>query len=68
MSLYERTLVPIFWTNNTYGYDGAVLKNLNLINDDYLSKGWEVERVDELHDAEGIALMYILRKEKDGKE
>lgn len=68
MSLYERMLVPIFWTNNAYGYDGAVLKNLNLINDDYLSKGWEVERVDELNDAEGIALMYILRKEKDGKE
>ena len=68
MNLYERTLVPMFWSNNEYRYGESVLKNLNLINDDYLSNGWEVERVDELHDAEGTTLMYILRKEKDGKE
>lgn len=65
MSLYERTLVPMFWSNNEYRDDESILKNLNLINDDYLSKGWEIERVDELHDVGGTTLMYILRKEKD---
>lgn len=62
--MYERTLVPMFWNNSDYGYRESILKNLDYINDDYLSKGWEVERVDELHDKEGTTLMYILRKEK----
>lgn len=67
MSLYERKLVPMFWSNNEYRYCESILTNLGIINDDYLSNGWEVERVDELRDAEGTTLMYILRKEKEEK-
>lgn len=61
--MYERTLVPMFWDNQNYGYGESTLKNLDYINCNYLSKGWEVERVDELHDKEGTTLMYILRKD-----
>lgn len=66
--MYERKLVPMFWDNQDYGYRESTLKNLDYINDNYLSKGWEVERVDELHDKEGTTLMYILRKENDENE
>ncbi len=66
--MYERKLVPMFWDNQDCGYRESTLKNLDYINDNYLSKGWEVERVDELHDTEGTTLMYILRKEKEVTE
>lgn len=49
MSLYERQLVPIFLE---YEYNELVFRNLNAINGYYLPNGWEVERVDELHDSE----------------
>lgn len=65
MSLYERQLVPIFLE---YEYNELVFRNLNAINGYYLPNGWEVERVDELHDSEKTSLMYILRKEKEVKE
>lgn len=65
MSLYERQLVPIFIEHE---YGELVFSNLKAINDYYLPNGWEVERVDELHDAEKTSLMYILRKEKEVKE
>lgn len=61
--MYERKLVQMFWGNHEYRYGDSVLSNLDVINDYYLSNGWEVERVDELRDIEGTTLMYILRKE-----
>lgn len=56
MSLYERQLVPIFFE---YEYGELVFSNLNAINDYYLSNGWEIERVDELHDAEKKQVLCI---------
>lgn len=64
--MYERIAVPLYWDSNTL--TGIFVKNWKQLNEQYLSKGWEVERVDELHDNAHPILMYILRKEKDGKE
>ena len=64
--MYERIAVPLYWDSNTL--TGIFVKNWKQLNEQYLSKGWEVERVDELHDNEHPMLMYVLRKEKDGKE
>ncbi len=61
--MYERKAIPIYWDSNTLS--GVYVKNWKQLNDQYLSKGWEVERVDELHDDNHPVLMYILRKEKN---
>ena len=62
MTEFERTSVPVFWTTRNYGI--TTLKNWENLNERYLSKGWEIERVDELHDNDRPVLMYILRKKK----
>ena len=64
--MYERVAIPIYWDSNTLS--GIFVKNWKQLNDQYLSKGWEVERVDELHSNTHPLLMYILRKEKDVEE
>ncbi len=58
----ERIAVPLYW--NTSGYASITIKNWEQLNEQYLSKGWEIERVDELHDNSRPVLIYILRKEK----
>lgn len=58
----ERIAIPLYW--DTSGYANIVIKNWQQLNEEYLSKGWEVERVDELHANSRPALIYILRKEK----
>lgn len=58
--IYEYKSIPIFWFFN---YGEKIIKNYNNLND-LLSKGWEVERVDELHDDHNV-LMYILKREKN---
>ena len=58
----ERIAVPLYWVSS--GCANMVIKNWQQLNEDYLSKGWEVERVDELHANSHPALIYILRKEK----
>lgn len=60
--MYERIAIPLYWYSNTLS--GIFIKNRKQLNEQYLSKGWEIERVDELHDNDRPVLMYILRKEK----
>lgn len=64
MTKYKYIAAPIYWD---YEEDSAYIKNWYDFNDEYLSKGWEVERVDELHDNTHPTLMYILRKEQNGE-
>lgn len=64
--MYERMAIPIYWDSNTLS--GIFVKNWKQLNDQYLSEGWEVERVDELHSNTHPMLMYILRKEKEVEE
>ena len=59
---YVRKAVPIFWTVN---YSERKIINYDDLNT-CLSKGWEVERVDELHDDVNV-LMYILKREKNNE-
>lgn len=63
--MYERVAVPIYW--DTESYTTTVIKNWKTLNDKYLSNGWEIERVDELHSNTYPMLMYILRKEYDNE-
>lgn len=64
--MYERMAIPLYWDSNTLS--GIFVKNWKQLNEQYLSKGWEIERVDELHDNSHPMLMYVLRKEKDEQE
>lgn len=61
--MYERIAIPIYWDNSNANVTRIHLENLEQLNEQYLSKGWEIERVDELHDNLRNVLMYILRKE-----
>lgn len=60
--MYERMAIPIYWDSSNY--TRVKLKNFEQLNSQYLSNGWEIERVDELHSELAPFLMYILRKEK----
>lgn len=64
MTKYEHVVVPIYWDTKNYT---TYLRNWKQLNEERLSKGWEVERVDELHDDKHPVLMYILRKEQNGE-
>ena len=64
--MYERIAVPIYWDSSSI--TSIHIKNWQQLNDQYLSKGWEVERVDELHTDMRPFLMYILRKENNENE
>lgn len=61
----ERIAVPIYWTSSDAKATDIYLENWEQLNEQYLSKGWEIERVDELHSDLRNVLMYILRKERD---
>lgn len=62
----ERVAIPIYWGFESYeNYNDILIRNLKVLNEDYLNKGWEIERVDELKDATRHILMYILKKEND---
>lgn len=63
--MYERIAIPIYWDNSDTNVTSIHLENWEQLNEQHLSKGWEIERVDELHDNLRNVLMYILRKEKD---
>ena len=60
--MYERIAIPIYW--NSSSITNIELKNWKQLNDQYLSEGWEIERVDKLDSYAYPVLMYILRKEK----
>lgn len=60
--MYERMAIPIYWDPSNYSH--IKLKNWEQLNSQYLSNGWEIERVDELHAELAPVLMYIIRKEK----
>lgn len=60
--MYERIAIPIYW--NSSSITNIELKNWKQLNDQYLSEGWEIERVDKLDSYTYPVLMYILRKEK----
>lgn len=60
--MYERMAIPIYWDLSNYSH--TKLKNWEQFNSEYLSNGWEIERVDELHSELSTVLMYIIRKEK----
>lgn len=66
--MYERIAIPIYWDNSNTNVTSIHLENWEQLNEQYLSKGWEIERVDELHSDLRNVLMYILRKEKDKKK
>ena len=66
--MYERIAVPIYWDTSTTNAASIHLANWEQLNEEHLSKGWEIERVDELHSDLRDVLMYILRKEKDEKK
>lgn len=66
--MYERIAIPIYWTNSDTKAIDIHLANWEQLNEQYLSEGWEIERVDELHSDLLNVLMYILRKEKDKKK
>ena len=57
---YKRMIIGVFW-------DNYKLKNLNTINEK-LSKGYEVERVDEMPcsntRSDAPVLIYVLKKEE----
>ena len=62
----ERVAIPIYWAFENYeNYNDALIRNVKVLNEEYLNKGWEVERVDELKDPNHPILMYILKKEND---
>ena len=57
----ERVAIPIYWS---FEHDTDMyIANWESLNKKYLAEGWEVERVDELKDANRPVLMYILKKE-----
>lgn len=66
--MYRRIVIPIYWDNSNANVTRIHLENLEQLNEQYLSKGWEIERVDEFHGDFRNVLMYILRKEKDETE
>lgn len=55
MYVYES--IPVYWCN-------GIIKNIDIL-DDRLSKGWKIERVDQLRDRYNPVLMYIVEKEKN---
>lgn len=58
----ERIAIPLYWDFS--GCANMVIKNWEQLNEQYLRRGWEVERVDELHSDSRPALIYVLRKEE----
>lgn len=52
-----RESIPIYWYN-------SIIKNVDIL-DDRLSKGWEIERVDQLRNKYNPVLIYIVKKEKN---
>lgn len=66
--MYERIAIPIYWDNSNTNVTSIHLENWEQLNEQYLSEGWEIERVDELHSDLRNVLMYILRKEKNETE
>ena len=58
----KRVAIPIYWDFETY--NNLLIANWKLLNEKYLTEGWEVERVDELHDDTHPVLMYILKCKK----
>lgn len=62
----KRVAIPIYWAFENYeNYNDALIRNVKVLNEEYLNKGWEVERVDELKDTNHPILMYILKKENE---
>ena len=62
----ERVAIPIYWSFENYeDHNDILIRNVKVLNEEYLGKGWEVERVDELKDANHPVLMYILKKENN---
>lgn len=62
----ERVAIPIYWAFENYeDHNDILIRNLKILNEDYLNKGWEIERVNELKDANRPVLMYILKKENN---
>lgn len=59
----ERVAIPIYWAFENYeNHNDILIRNVKVLNEEHLDKGWEVERVDELKDANRPVLMYILKR------
>lgn len=62
----ERVAIPIYWGfESCENYIDILIRNLKVLNEDYLNKGWEIERVNELKDSTRSILIYILKKENN---
>nr|DAT41905.1 MAG TPA: hypothetical protein [Caudoviricetes sp.] len=61
----KRVAIPIYWVFENYeNYNDILIRNVKVLNEEYLDKGWEIERVDELKDINHPILMYILKREE----
>lgn len=63
--MIERVAIPIYWAFENYeDHNDILIRNVKVLNEEYLAEGWEIERVDELEDTNHPVLMYILKKEE----
>ena len=61
----KRVAIPIYCAFENYeDHNDILIRNMKVLNEEYLDKGWEVERVDELKDTNRSVLMYILKKKE----
>lgn len=64
--MVEYYCLPVYWkfsSVNPLIDPSKYIANLKELNEDYLAKGWRIERTDTLREASTDAVLYILKRD-----